>query len=103
MLNQADDSDPPRLLALRSELGYVDRLALAMLDEPEAVSEPAQIEITRRSQREWKEARRRRWDEARKSIDGALDSFAATINGDPPLCNALKAVRRSTEAVTRRL
>ena len=37
-----NEIDPPRLLAARSEHGYVERLAVAMRDAPEAVSQSFQ-------------------------------------------------------------
>jgi hypothetical protein len=95
--------DSPRLLHRRAEYGYTERPSLALTGEPEAVSAREQAAISQRSRREWQEARRRRWDEARRTIDGALDDFASTVSGDAPLGNALRAVHRSAEAVSRRL
>ena len=43
--------DPPRLLARRSQYGYTDDPAFAVISEPEAVSASAQAEITAASQR----------------------------------------------------
>jgi len=42
-------ADAPRLLAARSEIGYVSRTAEALPDEPEAVSEDAQAALSRRT------------------------------------------------------
>ena len=95
--------DPPRLLHRRAEYAYTDKPALAMTGEPEAVSRDEQTAITQRAQRAWREARHQRWDDARKTIDRVADDFASSINGDPALHTALRAVHRSAEAVTRRL
>jgi hypothetical protein len=96
-------SNPPRLLHRRAEFGYTDKPSLAMTGEPEAVSEYEQHVISQRSQRAWLAARRERWDEARSVIESALDGFASTVNGDPPLHNALRAISRAAEQVSRRL
>ena len=44
-----NDGDEPRLLAARSEHGYTHVAALALTDEPEAVSEAEQVELTRQA------------------------------------------------------
>jgi hypothetical protein len=46
-----DNGDPIRLLHRRSELGYTHLRPLALPDEPEAVSEAEQRELTRQARR----------------------------------------------------
>src|SRR5205823_2202444 len=100
---QRIELDPARLLAARSEFGYVDRLDQALHDEPEAISEHEQRVISQRARLDWLERRRRAWSEATAVIFPALDTFTATINGDAALQHAVRAVRRSADAVGRRL
>jgi hypothetical protein len=91
------------LLAQRSEFGYVDRLDRAMHDEPEAISEHEQRDMSQRARLDWVERRRRAWSDATAVIFPALDTFTATLNGDRPLQHAVRGVRRAADAVGRRL
>lgn len=100
---QRGDGDAARLLAQRSEHAYTADPYHALRDEPEAVSQAEQQRLSELAHRRDRERRRRDWDEARTKIDHALDEFAATVNGDPPLHHALRAIRRSVEQVSRRL
>jgi hypothetical protein len=97
------DQDPPRLLAIRSELGYTDRIDKAMREEPEAVSRHEQDVISTRARRDWLDRRRVAWREARAVIDEALDTFSSTIGTDRELQHSLRGVRRSVDALGRQV
>ncbi len=58
-----------RFLAARSELGYVDRPALALAGEPEAVSEDEQIKITEAAQQVALDERIRRREATAEEIE----------------------------------
>jgi hypothetical protein len=100
---QRRDQDPPRLLAIRSELGYTDRIDKAMREEPEAVSRHEQDVISQRARRDWLDRRRTAWKDARATIDEALDTFAATVGTDRALQHSLRGVRRSVDALGRQV
>ena len=97
------DGDEVRLLAQRSELGYTDLPHKAMREEPEAVSAHEQDVLSTRARREWLDRRRVAWREARATIDTALDGFAAVVGTDRALQHAVRGVRRSVEAVGKRV
>jgi hypothetical protein len=97
-------NDEPRLLSRQSQYGYTNRTGQALFpDAGEAVPEDVQAEFSRQAGREWAARRRAAWDSTNRTILGALDAFEETIVGDPPLVHALRAVRRSTAAVSRRV
>ena len=60
--------DSPRLLARRSQYGYTDDPAFALVSEPEAVSASAQAEITAASQRRERQGVLDEWRERRQVI-----------------------------------
>lgn len=95
--------DEVRLLAKRSELGYTDLAHKAMRDEPEAVSAHEQDVLSTRARRDWLDRRRVAWQEARTQIDSALDGFAAVVGTDRALQHAVRGVRRSIDAVGKRV
>src|SRR4051812_9288729 len=100
--DQRIEIDPPRLLHRRSEIGYTQAPTLGLPHELEAVSEHEQEAISLRARRDWLERRRSAWVETRRTIDDVLDVFVDTVGHDPPIKNAVRAVRRSVDAVGRR-
>jgi hypothetical protein len=99
----SDGGDEPRLLHVRSELAYTHDVHHALRDEPEAVSDQEQRVLTQRARLDWVARRRRAWAETIEIVAPALDAFCDTINGDRSLQHAVRAVRRSVDAVSRRL
>ena len=94
------EADPPRLLAQRSELGYVDRPDLALPEEPEAVPADVQRQITADAARGQRDRERAQWIASYELIVVALAPLdAATfarINAD------LRSIRRILERIDRR-
>lgn len=97
------EHDPVRLLAQRSELGYVDRVDLAMRDEPEAVRAETQRDLTARSRRAWQQGVAQRWKYAAAAITSALTDFASGAEVELNLADDLRGVERSVERVSRRI
>jgi hypothetical protein len=92
-------ADAVRLLALRSEIGYVDEPIRALVDEPEAVSAAEQRYQTRQAARLKEEREREVWRTARASILLALE----TVHVDADVSHELRAIRRACERVDRKL
>jgi hypothetical protein len=93
-----------RLLHAKSEHAYTSRAAEALWpDAGEAVSEDEQREITSQANRAWTARQRAAWAATAEVIGVALDRFEEIVVGDPPLVNSLRAVRRATAVVSRRL
>jgi hypothetical protein len=61
-------TDPPRLLHRRSELGYTDRPAVALPNEPEAVSPEVQRGLTAQAALRARRADRASWLRARELL-----------------------------------
>lgn len=99
----ADVGDRPRLLASRSEQGYTSSRIEALPGEPEAVSEEEQASITRAVRRGEQERLRREWRQTSTTINGELDRLLAAVTLDPGQRNGVRAIRRSTDALGRRL
>jgi hypothetical protein len=91
--------DALRLLAQRSELGYVDRVDRALTDEPEAVSAAEQRFQTRQAARLKEERERESWRSARSSILLAIES----VHVEADVEHELRAIRRACERVDRKL
>jgi hypothetical protein len=91
--------DRPRYLA--PSAGYTADVAAA-IDKLEAIDAAEQERQTANAHRRWQAERRKRWGEAAQTINGAMDEFS---NGaiDRRLASDLRAIRRSTECVSRRL
>jgi hypothetical protein len=96
-------TDRPRLLANRSEVGYTASLGEALRREPEAVSEEEQQRQTRAVQRGEQERLRREWRQTSATINAALDRLASSVRLDPGAWSSVRAVRRSTDALGRKL
>jgi hypothetical protein len=99
----ASGSDRPRLLHRRSEHGYTDRPRDALHGEPEAVPASYQRHLCEEARRGELEQRRRAWRRADERIGEALDDFQAEVPTDPRLTSGVRAVRRASAAVGRRL
>lgn len=91
--------DPPRLLAKRSEHGYVDRVDRALEDEPEAISAAEQRYQTRQAARLRAERDREAWRTSRSAILLALESVRIEVDVE----NDLRTIRRACERIDRKL
>jgi hypothetical protein len=100
---QRIEAEPLRLLAAKSEYGYVERVATALRDEPEAVSESFQRQLTHDAQRREREQRVAAWKTAHATITSALGTFKQSCRIDPPLANALRSIERQAVALDRRV
>lgn len=94
--------EPPRLLAAKSEYGYVDRVDLALVDEPEAVAVADQREITARAQRQASTRALALWRDSSARWLGDLDALVAT-RFDVDVSDELRALTRAIERVDRKL
>lgn len=92
-------ADAVRLLALRSEIGYTDRIDRALPDEPEAVSAAEQRYQTRQAARQRVDRDRQQWTTARAEILGYVDE----LHVEPDVENELRAIRRACERIDRKL
>jgi hypothetical protein len=92
-------ADAIRLLALRSEHGYTERVDRALPDEPEAVSAAEQRYQTRQAARLKAERERETWRKARSSILLAIESVHVEVDVE----SELRAMRRACERVDRKL
>lgn len=95
--------DRPRLLAQRSEQGYTSSAIESLPGEPEAVSEQEQASITRAARQAERERLLGEWRQASATINGALDRLLAAASLDPGARSGVRAIRRSTDALGRRL
>ena len=95
--------DKPRLLASRSELGYTMSAYEAMHGELEAVSEEEQRNISRAVRDAEHELLLREWRRTSSAINGELDRLSAAVSLDHGQRSGVRAVRRSTDALGRRL
>jgi hypothetical protein len=99
----ASGSDRPRLLHRRSEHGYTDRPRDALHGEPEAVPADYQPQLSDRARRDQLELHQQAWQRADRRIGEALDDFQAEAPTDLRLNSGVRAVRRASAAVGRRL
>jgi hypothetical protein len=98
-VSRADD-DRPRYLG--KAVGYVHNPAAAM-DKLEAVDEHEQQRQTREAHEQWCRTMTRCWGEAATTINRALDDLVADVPTDSAVRSGVRAVRRSTQALGRRL
>jgi hypothetical protein len=96
-------SDPPRLLAARSERAYTERVAEALPAEPEAVSADEQRELSARAHRRWQREQKRAWGSCHASIRRALSEFQSSGPVDRGVLVAALAVERAARRVDRRV
>jgi hypothetical protein len=94
-------TDAARLLHVRSELGYTDRPAQALPEEPEAVSREWQLQITAQAARRAQDARRETWLTSRMRIRVELEQlehvFGREVGSD------LRVIRRQLDRIGQRL
>ena len=95
--------DRPRLLAARSEFGYVDVEARALPAEPEAVSALEQERQTKTVHRQEEERRKTAWRSAHSQIDGALQQFEQEGHPDPRTRSDTRAIARTARRIDERL
>jgi hypothetical protein len=88
--------DTPRLLHRRSELGYTDRISLAMRDEPEAID----AESYARLQRLRTDRRDLVWRNSRSEILVALAQIREVAKGAKTK-RAIRAIERELETLGR--
>jgi hypothetical protein len=93
--------DRPRLLAARSEHGYTTNPLAAMKDEPEAVSEVKQAELTVRSRRAERERLRDAWRPAHSLITAAIVGFLPVA--DRRSQSDLRVIERTAARIDQRL
>jgi hypothetical protein len=96
-------SSQPRLLAQRSEVGYTGSAFESMPGEPEAVSEDEQAGITRAVRLAERERLLHEWRQTRAAINDSLDRLCASVSLDHGQHSGVRAIRRSTDALGRRL
>jgi hypothetical protein len=95
-------ADRPRLLAARSEVGYVDHPSLALPSQPEAVPLDYQHYLTDRASRRADERRREAWRESRELLQRGLDLPRGRPLGKE-LAGDLRVVQRQLERIDRRI
>jgi hypothetical protein len=94
--------DEPRLLAAKSELGYVNRTAAALPGEPEAVDADTQARFTLEARRERERQQQRAWEQARgKIIDGIEIVGAAKL--PKQVFSSVRVIRRQVDRIDRQL
>jgi hypothetical protein len=98
-------SDEPRLLALRSEVGYTSIPTKALPHEPEAISESEQRAMSSAAHVRARQRRLAAFTETRRVIDLALDSFVATVGTSigRDVHDRVRTVRRAADALGRQL
>jgi hypothetical protein len=97
------DEPEPRLLAARSELGYVSYGGRALRAEPEAVDRETQQRLTLAARRRWTAEQRRAWGQAHRQISGALAEFEHSGPVDRGILHAAAAVERAAKRVDAKL
>jgi hypothetical protein len=90
-------ADVVRLLALRSELGYTDRIDRALPDEPEAVSADDQRRLTRDA----RHVERALFVEARDSMRAALTLLSGA--SFKRIENDVRLISRTLDRMDRRV
>ena len=94
--------EPPRLLAARSEHGYVERVDLALQDEPEAVAASYQREITARARRGETTRALTTWRETSGRWFADLDALVA-LRFEVDVADELRSLVRAVERLDRKL
>jgi hypothetical protein len=93
--------DRPRLLAARSEVGYVNEPRLAMRDEPESVTADEQEHLTDRARARERDERIRAWGRAHDAIDGAIGVFLASCSVPRGALGTVRAIQRCADRLDR--
>jgi hypothetical protein len=96
-------SDRPRLLAQRSELGYTGSTYEALRGEPESITASELERMTRAVRDAEHERLLSEWRRTRTTINGELDRLSAAVSLDPGARSGVRAIRRSTDALGRKL
>ena len=96
-------ADAPRLLHRRSQFGYTDRVDRALFDEPEAVSDDEQFEITERSRRHERDTLASEWGKCSSRVLGAVDHFTSVTHPPSSLRSSLRVIVRQVERIERDL
>jgi nitrate/nitrite-specific signal transduction histidine kinase len=86
-----------RLLAARSEHGYTDRIAEALIHEPEAVPADYQQHITRSAQADADHRRR----QERAAAQAEIERFVGWLDTVAPALDANRELRASRYALVR--
>ena len=97
------DSDDVRLLARRSELGYVTRHHLAMIHEPPAVPAEYQAQLTAQAQRVQQDQLLGEWIKCRDRISGAVEHFANVTKPGHQVRSDLRVLERQVARLDQRL
>jgi hypothetical protein len=95
----SDGGDEPRLLHVRSELGYTPDTHHSLRDEPEAVSADEQ----RRQTQSARLRERRRRLEALVTLRDALEAFASIVATDRVVLREVHVIRRGVERVSQQI
>lgn len=96
-------TDEPRLLAQRSELGYVRFGGQALAGEPEAVDEATQERFALAARRARDEQLRAAWALAHGQIDSALRTFEEAGRPDSRTLSDARAIERTAARIDKRL
>jgi hypothetical protein len=94
-------TEPPRLLAARSEHGYTSRIAEALPVEPEAVSAQTQTFLTSTARQHATRTRRHAWLEQRRRLEADLAELAGTFG--PLITDELRGLRRGIDRLHSKL
>jgi ElaB/YqjD/DUF883 family membrane-anchored ribosome-binding protein len=96
--------DEVRLLARASERGYVHTAALALRNEPEAISESEQELLSKRVREAERKRAREEWKRANARIADAVNDFRERSGHVAPgVVSGTRAVLRAAEQVGRKL
>lgn len=95
-------SDPVRLLHRRSEVGYTDVPALALPNEPEAISRADQRRVTEDAQLAARARARAEWWPHRQLLLAMLEDVSA-YSWSSRIRDELQTARRSIERIDKRL
>jgi hypothetical protein len=94
-------TEPARLLHARSEYGYTPSVALALVDEPEAVPEDAQRELTRQAAARAASRRRAEWQRQSATLWAVVAELERALL--PDLTHEVRALARDVARLDRKL
>jgi hypothetical protein len=101
-LHSVSQADEQRLLAARSELGYVSDPHRALRSEPEAVDAATQERFSLAAHRAQEQRQRDQWARTHRTISGALQAFEA-CHPDRRVMTGVRAIEREARRVDRRV
>lgn len=93
--------EPPRLLALHSEYGYVEEISRSLPREPEAVPEAYQRLLVKQSEAVERARRREGYAESRSIIEREVAVCLALLGGD--VIEELRMIERALHRIGQRL